>query len=195
MDDGMKIEPCALQGGHVDLSPVTSEDREEMREVLDHDPDIWNIYLVSGYREHFPLYFDMMLNTANRLAYAIREKASGRLVGTSSMFQIDPHHRSMEIGYTWYIPSHRGTWVNPETKLLMLSHAFECGALRVQFGVDTRNARSMAAMAKFARLEGILRRHKVSWTGYHRDTAIYSVIDSEWPDVEQQLKTRLERNS
>lgn len=188
----MVIERRRLVGERLRLEPVRPEHREHMRRLLDCDPDIWEIYSVSGYREHFPAFWEMMLRTPDRIAYGIWDEAEGRLVGTSSMFQIDPGNRSLEIGYTFYAPECRGTHVNPEAKLLMLGHAFASGALRVQFGVDIRNARSQAAMAKFATREGILRRHKVTWTGHKRDTALFSVIDDEWPHVERLLTSRLQ---
>lgn len=89
------------------------------------------------------------------------------------MFQIDLANRGLEIGYTWLAPEHRDTCVNPEARLLMLDHAFAAGALRVQFAVGTR---SRAAMSKFATLEGIIRRHRVTWTGHKRDSAMYSRV-------------------
>jgi RimJ/RimL family protein N-acetyltransferase len=167
-----------------------------MRDVLDCDPDIWEIYALSGYREHFAAFFALMIETPDRIAYAIRDRLSGRLAGTSSMFMIDPRHRSLEIGYTWFRPEFRGTYANPEGKLLMMEEAFGAGALRVQFGVDTRNARSQAAMRKLgAKLEGIVRRHKVTWTGYKRDTAMFSVVEEEWGTVKEQLRSRLRQQS
>jgi RimJ/RimL family protein N-acetyltransferase len=164
-----------------------------MRQLLDCDPDVWDIYAVSGYGEHFPAFWDAMLDTPGRIALAVWDKASSALGGTSSMFQIDPANRSLEIGYTWLAPEHRGTCVNPETKLLMLHHAFAAGALRVQFTVDTRNTRSRAAMSKFAILEGTIRRRRVTWTGHKRDSAMFSVINSEWAEVAQPLKRQLGR--
>ena len=189
----MNIEPRVLEGTHVRLEPVAPAHRDAMYALLDCDPDTWAIYSISGYREHFPAYWDLMLDTPNRLTYGVWDKATGRLVGTSSYFQIDPVHRTLEIGYTWYAPDYRGTYVNPETKLLLMRHAFDAGALRIQFCVDTRNARSQAAMSKFATREGVIRRHKITWTGYLRDTALFSVIDSEWPAVERSFEQRLQK--
>jgi len=188
----MNLQPRLMEGDHVRLEPVTEAHREEMREVLDCSPEIWDIYAVSGYREHFPAFFAAMIETPDRIAYAIRDKESGRVAGTSSMFMIDPAHRSLEIGYTWFRPEFRGTYANPESKLLIMDQAFEGGALRVQFGVDVRNARSQAAMRKLgAKQEGVIRRHKVTWTGHKRDTALFSIIDSEWGEVREKLRQRL----
>lgn len=188
----MKIEPIVLEGAHVRLEPVTEAHKEAMHDALHSDAEIWEIYAVSAYGEHFASFWDLMVATPDRLSYAVIDQASGVLAGTSSLFQIDPQHRTLEIGYTFYRPEFRGTAVNPETKYLMLGHAFGSGALRVQFGVDTRNARSQAAMAKLgAQREGIIRRHKVTWTGHKRDTALFSVTDEDWGTVEAGLERRL----
>ena len=190
--DQMIIAPRILEGEHVRLEPAAEHHRDELREALHCSPDIWEIYSVSGYGEHFPSFFEKMTTTADRIAYVVRDKASGRVAGTSSFLRIEPQHGTLEIGFTFLRPEFRGTQVNPETKLLMLGEAFRAGALRVQFSVDTRNARSQAAVLKLgAKLEGIIRRHIVTWTGHKRDTAMFSIIDEEWPEVERRLRERL----
>ena len=76
--------------------------------------------------------------------------------------------------------------------MVMLEHAFASGALRVQFRVDTRNKRSQAAVAKLGAVrEGVLRRDRLTWTGYVRDTVVFSILDHEWPAAKQQLERRL----
>ena len=116
------------------------------------------------------------------------------MAGTSSLFDIVPEHRTLEIGYTWFRPEFRGTAVNPEAKLLMLGEAFGAGALRVQFSVNALNARSRAAVLKLgAHQEGVIRRHRVTWTGAKRDTVLFSIIDEEWPAVKAGLEARLGR--
>lgn len=187
----MTIQREPILGRHIQLLPVEQVHREAMRELLDCDPHIWDIYAVSGYQDHFPAFWELMTDALDRVSYGVWDICSGRLVGTSSFFQIDGRHRTLEIGYTWYAPDRRGTHINPETKLLMLDHAFKAGALRVQFGVDTRNARSRRAMAKIAYEEGVVRQHKITWTGHRRDTVLFSIIDSEWPKVAESLRARL----
>jgi N-acetyltransferase len=90
----------------------------------------------------------------------------------------------------------RGGFVNPEAKMLMLDHAFASGAVRVQFRVDSRNQRSQAAMTKLGAVrEGMLRRDRLTWTGYIRDTVVFSILDDEWPAVKLRLEQRLARSS
>jgi RimJ/RimL family protein N-acetyltransferase len=74
----------------------------------------------------------------------------------------------------------------------MLGHAFDSGAVRVQFKVDMRNERSQAAVAKLGAVrEGVLRREARTWTGHVRDTVVFSILDSEWPAVRLRLEQRL----
>ncbi|HEY0626076.1 MAG TPA: GNAT family protein [Allosphingosinicella sp.] len=188
----MQMKPRVLEGRHVRLEPVEAAHEEEMRETLSSDPDIWQIYSQSGYGEHFPAFWRKMIATPDRIAYAVRHKETGRLAGTSSLLKIDLDHRKLEIGFTFFRPEHRGTAVNPEAKLLMLDEAFGAGAYRVQFSVDMLNARSQAAVLKLgATREGTVRSHLITWTGRRRDTALFSILDEEWPEVEQRLKERL----
>ena len=190
----MMIEPRVLEGDHVRLEPVGEAHREQLREALHVDPEIWEIYSSSAYGEHFPAFWEKMTGTADRIAYAVRDKASGALAGTSSFLKIDPGHRKLEIGFTFFRPEFRGTLVNPEAKLLMLGEAFGAGCLRVQFSVDTRNARSQAAVAKLGAVrEGTVRRHLITWTGHRRDTALFSIVEEEWPVVRAKLEARLGR--
>jgi RimJ/RimL family protein N-acetyltransferase len=115
------------------------------------------------------------------------------MVGSTSYMDIDPPNRCVEIGATWYAPSHRGTRINPECKLLLLGHAFETlSCVRVTLKCDSRNLHSQAAIAKLgATREGVLRKHRIQPDGYVRDTVYFSVIAEEWPQVRQSLLDRL----
>jgi RimJ/RimL family protein N-acetyltransferase len=194
MDEPMILRGRVLEGAHVRLEPVHADHEEEIRAALDCDADNWQIQSVSGMGEHFPGYWALMTQTPGRISFAIRDLGSGRLAGTSSLFAIEPVHRTCEIGYSWLRPEFRGGAVNPEAKLLMLAEAFGAGALRVQFSVDARNERSRAAVLKLgAREEGIMRRHRITWNGHRRDTALFSIIESEWPGISAALHVRLAR--
>jgi RimJ/RimL family protein N-acetyltransferase len=81
------------------------------------------------------------------------------------------------------VPRVRGTGINARVKRLMIDRAIACGFHRIEFKVDTRNGRSMAAIAKLGAVnEGILRKNLVTWTGYRRDTAVYSILAEEWQE-------------
>lgn len=119
--------------------------------------------------------------------------ADGEVVGETAYMDIRDEAKGLEIGLTWYRPEVRGGWVNPLAKYLMLQHAFEkLGAIRVQLKTDGRNIHSQSAIKKLgAQYEGTLRRHGIQTDGYIRDTVLFSIIDSEWPFVKQNLEERL----
>src|SRR5919107_1766400 len=102
---------------------------------------------------------------------------------------------SREKFHAWLAPAYWQTGANVEAKLLMLEHAFEdLGCLRVEFKTDARNERSRAALAALpARFEGVFRKHMLVRGGESRDSAYYSVIDDEWPEVKDELGQRLDR--
>jgi len=134
-----------------------------------------------------------------RTAYGIRLVAdgdlgpAGTLVGTSSLGEADLRHESIHLGSTLYGPPWWGTQVNPESKLLLMTHCFEdCGYGRVRIQTDTQNTRSQAAIARLgATREGVLRRHVRREDGSFRDSVVYSVLRNEWPDVKARLAARL----
>jgi RimJ/RimL family protein N-acetyltransferase len=190
----VKLDAAPLSGRFVSLEPFSSALRPEVRAALDVDPDNWAIQFVNGRGEGFDAYWNAacaQIEQGARVAFAVR-LADGRVVGTSSFHQISAEHRTVEIGSTFFRPDARGTKVNPEAKLLMMQHAFERGARRVQFTVDSRNERSQAALHKLGALrEGVLRNHLITWTGWSRDSVVFSVIAEEWPSVREKLLQRL----
>jgi RimJ/RimL family protein N-acetyltransferase len=118
--------------------------------------------------------------------------AGGAVVGMSSYLAIDRANAALEIGATYYRPQARGGAVNPAAKRLLLGHAFDAGARRVQLKVDAINARSRAAVLKLGAVqEGILRQDRVTWTGRVRDTVYFSILAAEWPQVRAGLDARL----
>lgn len=188
----MELESIPFDGQYVRLEPVKPHMREEMRAALDCDPEAWAVQFANGRGDGFAGYWDAMLTPSppgSRIGFAVRLQSNGRLVGTTSFHHISSANRTVEIGSTFYRPEVRGTKVNPEIKLLLLDHAFSSGALRVQLTVDSRNQRSQAAVAKLGAVrEGVLRRHLVTWTGHLRDTVVFSIVDTEWPDVRDRLR-------
>jgi RimJ/RimL family protein N-acetyltransferase len=126
--------------------------------------------------------------------FATIDLASGRAVGSSRYMSIVPEHKRLEIGWTWLATSAQRTGINREAKLLQLTHAFETlGANRVEFKTHVRNERSRTAIAGIgATFEGIFRSHSIMPDGSIRDSAYFSVIAPEWPDVKARLVAGLE---
>jgi len=136
-------------------------------------------------------FIEFLLGPAGTLAFCVM--VEGRASGITTYLDIRPAHRGLEIGWTWLTPSLRGTQTNPAMKRLMLSHAFdELGAIRVCLKTDERNAQSRAAILKLgAKFEGILREAVIMPDGFHRSTAMYSILAREWPEVREGLNGRL----
>ncbi|MDG2520112.1 GNAT family protein [Caulobacter segnis] len=191
----MHLRATPLDGRYVRLEPVTPELRDELRGAVDCDPEAWEIMSVNGCGEGFDDWWGALeaeTVRGERIAYAIRRLEDGKVVGTSSYLNMRPAHSGLEVGATFLHPDARSGPVNPEVKRLMLTHAFESGAIRVEFMVDVRNARSQAAVLKLgASKEGVLRNHKITWTGHVRDTAVFSITDYDWPAIKQRLDFRL----
>ena len=145
----MNLEPRVLEVRFVRLEPITPDLREEMRGAIDCDPDAWEIMSVNGCGEGFPEWWAATLAGHERgdaVTFAVRRIADRKVVGASSYLNIRRAHKGLEIGATFLHPDVRSGPVNPESKRLMLAHAFDAGAIRVEFMIDARNARSQAAV-------------------------------------------------
>lgn len=191
----MVLEARPLEGEHVRLDLLGPDNRDALRAALDCDPDTWEIMSGKGCGDGFDAFWSTLTGETERgqrIAYAIVDADDGRVVGTTSFLNINRAHHSVEIGTTFIHPDVRASLVNPECKRLLLGHAFDSGAVRVEFMVDVRNARSQAAVTKLgATKEGVLRSNKITWTGHVRDTAVFSIIAQDWPAVRDRLDFRL----
>jgi RimJ/RimL family protein N-acetyltransferase len=180
-----------LEGRIVRLEPLADAHIPELLKAIS-DERIWH-YSIRGDAAHYLDVARHYMDTGEQIPFAVREVSSGRLVGMSRLFDIVPAHKRLELGYTWYIPEVWGTMVNPESKLLLLGHAFEAwGARRVEFKVHHANLRSRAAVEKLGAVpEGVLRKHMLQPDGSRRDSAVYSIIEDEWPKVKAGLEGRV----
>ena len=135
------------------------------------------------------------LGYPDRMPFVVRLAAgdgAGQLVGVSTLGDLDEINANAHLGWTAYDPTVWGTAVNPETKLLLLGFAFDSGYNRVRLQADAINDRSRAAILKLgATFEGIHRKHLLRADGSWRDTAVYSVIDTDWPMIRAGLLVRL----
>jgi RimJ/RimL family protein N-acetyltransferase len=125
------------------------------------------------------------------------ETARGAICGMTTFMNVDAVNRRVEIGSTWTSAAVHRTGVNVESKLLMLTHAFETlGCIAVEFRTHWMNQQSRAAIARLgAKQDGVLRNHSRSADGSLRDTVVFSIIESEWPAVKQGLRFRLARHA
>jgi RimJ/RimL family protein N-acetyltransferase len=191
----VKLEYIPLTGTFLRLQPFAPELKAEVRSAVDCDPDAWAIMPINPMGDGFDAYWSAACGAPprERMAYAIRRNSDDRVIGMSTYYNELLSQGGVSIGTSFLHPSVRSGPANPEAKLLMLDHAFNCGAVRVQFKVDTRNLRSQAAVAKLGAVrEGVLRRDRLTWTGYIRDTVVFSILDREWPELKVRLQQRVE---
>jgi RimJ/RimL family protein N-acetyltransferase len=185
-----------LEGSIVVLEPLGEQHAEELWEAA-QAPEIWDwLVNLNASRELFDYWLEASMESGRQGGegpFATRLRSSGRVVGSSRYLNVRPQDRVVEIGWTWLNPRAWRTGANVEAKLLMLEHAFETlECVRVEFKTDSRNERSRAALAAIpARFEGIMRNHMIVPDVGRRDSAYYSVIESEWPAVRDNLRRRL----
>jgi RimJ/RimL family protein N-acetyltransferase len=186
-----------LEGSIVVLEPFGEEHVDELWEAA-QAPEIWTWLANVNERETFDKWIELTREAADsgrEGAFVTRSIGSGRVIGSSRYLNVRPADRVVEIGWTWLNPSAWRSGANVEAKLLMMSHAFETlGCVRVEFKTDARNERSRAALSALpAKFEGVLRNHMTVPGVGLRDSAYFSVIDSEWPAVKANLEGRLAR--
>jgi RimJ/RimL family protein N-acetyltransferase len=195
-----QLSPVSLQDDHVLLEPLGLHHTADL-EVAAADGELWNLWFTSApalgqARAYIEKALDgLAANTM--LPFAVREKSSGEIVGTTRFYEFDPALPRIAIGYTWYAKRWQKSHLNTACKRLLLQYAFESlECVAVEFHTDGRNLDSQRAIERLgARRDGMLRAHKRRPDGTLRDTVCYSIIASEWPDVSRWLAMRLGRLS
>ncbi len=182
-----------LSTERITLRPFTSDDAPELAGVVD-DPERfrWAPGVPSDPESSRTWIAAALADPSSRVAYAVVDNAHGRIVGSTSYYDIDPANCAAAIGYTFYAESAQGADINPTAKFLLMRHAFEeCGAVRLVWHTHERNAQSRAAIAKLgANFEGLLRKHRRFGDGW-RTTALYAMTDDEWPAAKERLLERI----
>jgi RimJ/RimL family protein N-acetyltransferase len=204
------VDAGVAEGGMVRLEPLGLQHVEGLCEAGHGDRELFRFTDVPNGASETEEYVVRAINARqNRRAvpFAVIDRQAGAVVGTSRFcypeFWKWPDHArprpadqpdAAQIGYTWFAASAQGIGVNRWSKLLMLTLAFESWKLtRVTFRTDARNTRSRAAILGIgATYEGTIRAEKIGYDGQIRDSAMYSILDREWPQVRHNLRARLE---
>lgn len=190
------VDTVTLHGQHATLEPLSLIHENDIKLAVT-DGKLWELWFTmvpgpEGVRE----YIEQLLTQREQgtaFAFAVRDNASGRIVGCTRYLHVDAANRRLEIGGTWYAQSAQRTGINTECKLLLLEHAFDAlGCIAVEFRTDWFNKRSQAAIERLgAKREGVLRNHMIMADGRVRDTVVYSIIQSEWNGVKKNLQYKL----
>ena len=195
----MEVKPVILTGKHVRLEPLTEEHVPGLAEI-GAGQTFWDFMLYGNINtvDDMRNWVNDILSRAEKgtdLPFVAIHLASGRVAGATRYLNIEPPHRGLEIGGTWYGLEFQRTVVNTECKYLLLRHAFETlGCIRVQLKTDLRNERSQKAIERLGAVkEGVLRNHMILPDGWIRHSVFYSILDSEWPAVKKRLEEMIER--
>ena len=191
-----------MESTHLRIEPLTVARIPELFSAIGTDPEIyqWLPFSKPSDLADFSKIFQNFLDestSGKRVAFVVVLKSTGLAIGTTSFLDLNPTHRSIEIGSTFYAKEYWRSFVNTECKLMMLSEAFEVrGAERVTLKTDSQNERSRAAILRLgASYEGILRHHMLRPNGTWRDSAYFSILSEEWPAVKANLLSKLENNA
>jgi RimJ/RimL family protein N-acetyltransferase len=192
------VQPAVLEGGGIRLEPLTDDHADGLAAAA-ADGELWNLWYTSvpapgGMRTYVADALQGQRD-GHMLPWAVRDLASGSIIGSTRYHDIVPAIDRVEIGYTFYAKSRQRTHVNTTCKLLLLRHAFETLECKVVgLRTDNFNFRSQRAIEGLgARKDGVIRHHAPRRDGTVRDTVIYSILASEWPDVRRHLELRLRR--
>jgi RimJ/RimL family protein N-acetyltransferase len=207
------LKPVILEGRRVRLEPLTPSHVKALAAAAEGPRETFTLTGVPNGESEARTYVETALaeQAAGRaMPFATVDRRSERVVGSTRFFDMSfwdwpkdsPHQRgvdlpdALEIGHTWLSPAAQRTGINTEAKLLMLTHAFETWLVhRVRLTTDARNERSRRAIERLGtRFDGILRATRNAYDGGIRDSAYYSMLDSEWPEAKKALEQRLRRD-
>jgi N-acetyltransferase len=205
------METLVLSGRHVRLEPLDHRHVDGLAAAAAGDRSLYQWSPVPQNKTEATTYVDTALawlNAGTAVSFATVRVDDGAVIGSTRFFNLErwawpqghsrhgrPDPDACEIGYTWLTRSAIRTAANTEAKLLMLTHAFETWqVLRVCLHTDVRNQRSRAAIERIGgKFEGILRVHRMAADFIARDSARFSIVAAEWPEVKQRLGRLLDQ--
>jgi RimJ/RimL family protein N-acetyltransferase len=192
------LKPCRLEGPTLSLVPLTPEHSDALC-AIGLDPELWEFTAVRVQTaEEMRRYVEIAAaaaSTGSTLPFAIVHRPTDEIVGTTRLHSYVPMHRRVEIGFTWIARAWQGTYVNAESKFMLLSHAFgPVACQRVQFMTDHENERSQRALRRLGAVhEATLRHYVYSEHRGPRDMDLFRILAEEWPDVRTRLEDVLRR--
>jgi N-acetyltransferase len=196
MESEMWFEDIELESENIKLVSLTMEHADALVNAA-KDGELWKLWFTFvPNAEIIDDYITTALEQKAKglsLPFVVIDKASGEVIGSTRFCNADLLNQRVEIGYTWYSKSYQKTSCNTECKLLLLTHAFESlEAIAVEFRTNWHNQASRAAITRLgAKQDGVLRNHQKMPNGGYRDTVVFSIINTEWPSVKENLKFKL----
>jgi len=200
MESDMWFKDVELESENITLTPLTIEHADALVNAAT-DGELWKLWFTSvPNAETISDYISTALEQKGKgvsLPFIVTNKASGEVIGSTRFCNADSVNQRVEIGYTWYSKTYQKTSCNTECKLLLLTHAFETlEAIAVEFRTSLHNQASRTAIARLgAKQDGVLRNHQKMANGGYRDTVVFSIINTEWLAVKENLTFKLSINS
>jgi RimJ/RimL family protein N-acetyltransferase len=193
------VNPVVLEGRGIRLEPLTPEHRDGLAAAAT-DGRLWELWYTAvpppAEMEAYVAAALQAQQEGHMLPWVVRDARTGAVIGATRYHDIVVALDRVEIGHTWYAQSRQRTGVNTTCKLLLLAHAFDSlGCKVVGLRTDGFNFRSQRAIeALGAKKDGVIRHHGLRRDGSARDTVMYSILSTEWPDVRRHLELRLARH-
>ena len=190
------IDISILEGDTIALLPLDASNQDALLTAA-KDGILWELWYTSvPSSATINNYLDKALaEKENGQAYpfVVFHKKTKQIIGSTRYYNLQPEHRRLEIGYTWYAKSYQRTRVNTECKYLLLQYAFEIKhCIAVQFMTDWHNIASRNAIARLgAHQDGLLRNHRLNSDGSYRDSVVFSITENEWSGVKKNLTQKL----
>lgn len=194
-----KPQPVTLEGHGIRLEPLSFEHHDGLLDAAS-DGRLWDLWFTAvAEPEETRGYIASALaglEAGTMLPWAVRDLPTHKIIGSTRFHDIVTAVERVEIGYTWYGKTWQRSHVNTSCKLLLLAHAFDAlGCKVVGFRTDNFNLASQRAIANLgAKKDGVIRHHQARRDGTVRDSVMYSILASEWPDVKRHLASRLARH-
>jgi RimJ/RimL family protein N-acetyltransferase len=184
--------PVILEGAKVKLVPLDGTHFDELV-AISKEEKIWEFMSVNMAQDDKLLLHlksaVLKRGTGEQYPFTVIDQQTGKVIGSTLFHSMYPEHRKLEIGWTWYGTEYWRKGYNRECKLLLLTYCFEqINTIRVQLVTDENNHRSRTAIMGIGGVfEGVLRNERIRSSGVYRNTAIYSIVEDEWPDAKAKL--------
>ncbi len=194
------IEEIILEGDKAKLVSLKNSHKESLLKAAS-DGELWELWFTSVPSKHtIDAYIENALKQKQKgleFPFVVINKLNNEIIGSTRFYNLEPEHRRLEIGYTWYSKKYQRTGINTECKKLMLQYAFEnLRCIAVQFMTNWHNLRSRAAIARLgAKEDGVLRNHKLNADKTYRDSVVFSITDQEWHGVKKSLEYEIKKHA
>ncbi|MCR9226710.1 MAG: GNAT family N-acetyltransferase [Flavobacteriaceae bacterium] len=193
------LRPLQLEGELVKLVPLQKTHKVDLAFAAS-DGKLWELwYTAVPSPKTMDTYIDTALSeqaSGGALPFAVINKKTNTIVGTTRYLNVDANNKRVEIGATWYSKKVQRTGINTECKYILLKYAFESlNCIAVEFRTHFHNHQSRNAILRLgAKQDGILRNHRLDEQGNLRDTVVFSILDSEWKTVKTSLEFKMTRS-